>query len=109
MAKTFARVLVLLACLSALPVLIALTGCASERHTQVNAQLLEDSRTAERVREALAAAPGYRFDGTQVTVAQGAVRLTGSVHTDAQRNTAGELANKVVGVKGVENSLAVKE
>ena len=90
MTKTFARVWVLLACLNSVPVLIGLTGCASERHAQPNDQLLEDSRTAERVREALAAAPGYRFDGARVAVAQGVARLTGFVHTDAQRNTAGE-------------------
>jgi osmotically-inducible protein OsmY len=121
------KVLVLITCLSALPLIVGLTGCASERHNQSTGrrvddsrtaergdnqstdQRIEDSRTAERVREALAAGADYKYDGVKVTAADGVVQLSGSVNTSAQKNSAGEVASKVVSVKEVVNNLAVKE
>jgi osmotically-inducible protein OsmY len=44
-----------------------------------------------------------------VLIFNGVVQLDGSVNTNARRNRAGEVASHVVGVKGVENNLAVKE
>jgi osmotically-inducible protein OsmY len=99
----------LITCLSALPLVIGLTGCAGDRYNQSTDPRIEDSRTAERVREALAAGADYKYDGVQVTAFKGVVRLSGFVNTSAQRNGAGEVAGKVVGVKSVENNLTVKE
>jgi hyperosmotically inducible protein len=64
---------------------------------------------AERVREALAATPEYKFDGVKVIACNGVVQLSGFVNTSAQRNSAGEVTSKVVGAKSVENTLTVKE
>ncbi len=72
-------------------------------------QRVEDSRLAERVREALAAGVDYKYDGVKVLVSKGVVQLTGSVNTGAQRNSAGEVARAVTGVKSVENNLTAKE
>ena len=66
-------------------------------------------RTAERVREALAAGADYKYDGVKVIACNGVVQLSGFVNTSAQRNNAGEVTSKVVGVKSVENNLMVKE
>jgi osmotically-inducible protein OsmY len=127
MMKTSVKVLALITCLSALPLTVGLTGCAGDRyhqstaprnednptaergHNQSTDQRIEDNRTAERVREALAAGAEYKFDGVQVTAFKGVVQLSGFVNTSAQRNTAGEVTSKVVGVKSVENNLTVKE
>jgi osmotically-inducible protein OsmY len=105
---------------------VGLTGCAGGRqiqstghrvgdnrtadsdYNQIMDQHVEDSRTAERVREALAATPQYKFDGVQVAASNGVVQLSGFVNTSAQRTRAVEVASKVVGVESVENSLAVK-
>jgi hyperosmotically inducible protein len=95
-------------CLSALPLMVSLTGCAGERYNTTADPRIEDSRTAERVREALAAGPEYKFDGIQVAAGNGVVQLGGFVNTSAQRTRAGEVASKVLGVKSVENNLAVK-
>ena len=89
--------------------MVGLTGCAADRYYQSTDQRVEDSRTAERVREALAAAPQYKFDGVQVAASNGVVQLSGFVNTSAQRNRAGEVASKVVGVKTVENNLTIKD
>ena len=70
---------------------------------------VEDSRTADRVREALAAGADYRYDGVKVIVSNGVVQLSGFVNTSAQRNRAGEVASKVVDVKDVVNNITVKE
>jgi hypothetical protein len=112
--------------LSALSLMVGLTGCARDRgyrstshrvenHPTTSSaydpsldQSIEDRRTAERVREALAAGADYKYDGVKVIACSGVVRLSGFVNTSAQRNRAGEVASKVVGVKSVENSLTVE-
>ena len=123
MAKTSVKALALITCLSTLPLMVGLTGCAGERYThridedrtadrdynQSTDQRIEDSRTAERVREALAAGADYKYDGVKVAASNGVVQLSGFVNTSAQRNSAREVTSKVVGVKSVENNLTVKE
>jgi osmotically-inducible protein OsmY len=109
MTKTSVKVWALITCLGALSVITGLTGCAANRYNQSTNQRVEDSRTAERVREALAAVPEYKFDGVQVAACKGVVQLSGFVNASAQRNRAGKVARKVVGVKDVVNDITVKE
>jgi osmotically-inducible protein OsmY len=127
MKRTSVKAVALIICLSALPLMVGLMGCASDRHNQstghpnfdnrvaetgynqITDQRVEDSRRAELVREALAAAPQYKFDGVQVAASNGVVQLSGFVNTSAQRTRAGEVASKVVGVKSVENNLTIKD
>jgi osmotically-inducible protein OsmY len=127
MRNTSVQSLTLITCLSALPLIVGLMGCASDRHNQstghpnydnrvaepgdnqITDQRVEDSRTAVRVREALAAAPQYKFDGVQVAASNGVVQLSGFVKTSAQSTRAGEVASKVVSVKSVENNLTIKD
>jgi osmotically-inducible protein OsmY len=127
MTITSAKVSVLIACLSGLPLMVGLTGCAGERRNQSAAHRIdvnrpgergynqstepriEDSRTAERVREALAAGADYKYDGVKVIARDGVVQLSGVVNTSAQRNSAGAVAGRVEGVKSIENNLTVKD
>jgi hyperosmotically inducible protein len=121
------RVLALITWLSALPLIACLTGCAGGRHiqsaarpvddnhtaepgyNQISDQRIQDSRTAERVREALAAGADYKYDGVKVIASNGVVQLSGFVNTSAQRNSAGEVTSKIAGVKSVENNLTAKD
>jgi len=83
---------------------------AVEHHSSQRAdQSVEDRRTAERVREALAAAPEYKFDGVQVTAGNGVVQLSGFVNTRTQRSSAEAVTSKVEGVRSVENNLTVRD
>jgi len=125
--KPLIGALAVITCLCALPVVVGLTGCASDRHnprtgqqighnrtaengpSQISDQGIEDSRTAERVREALAAGAEYKHDGVKIIARNGVVQLSGFVNTSAQRDSAGEVTSKVVGVKAVENNLAVRD
>jgi hypothetical protein len=109
MTKTSVMVRALITCLSALPLMVGLTGCAGDRYNQGTGQRMEANRTAERVREALAAGADYKYDGVKVVACNGVVQLSGFVNTSAQRNSAGEITSKVVGVKSVENNLMVKD
>ncbi len=109
MTKTSVKVLALIACLSALPLMVGLTGCTDVRHNQSTDQRIEDSRTAERVREALAAGADYKYDGVKVIASNGVVQLSGLVNTRVQKDAAGAVASKVVGVKDVVNNIKVKE
>ena len=127
MTRISEKVLALIACLSALPLMVGLTGCADDRYhrstghriddnrkveagnNQSTDQHIEDSRMAERVREALAAGGDYKYDGVKVIASNGVAQLSGFVNTRAQRKSAGEVTRKVVGVKNVENNLTVKD
>ena len=127
MTKTSVKVLALITCLSALPLMVGLMGCASDRsnqstgrpvddnrtpepdYNQITDPRIEDNRTAERVREGLAAGTDYKYDGVKVIASNGVVLLSGFVNTSPQRNSAGEVTRKVVGVKSVVNNLTVKD
>src|SRR5882757_2981501 len=91
------KALGLVLCLSALPLMAGLTGCAGDRFHQSTGQRIDDNRTAERVREALSADKQYKYDGVQVVAFKGDVQLSGFVNTKAQKNCAGEVAVKIVG------------
>lgn len=97
------------ACLAALPLVVGLTGCAGDRYNQSTGQRIDDNRTAERVKEALAHDPQYKYDGVNVVAFKGVVQLNGFVNTKAQKSSAGDLAKKVEGVKELENKITVKE
>jgi len=127
MPKRFPEAVALITCLSLLPLMVGVAGCAGEQanpgtshrfeenlpaalgYSQSTARRIEDARTAERVREALAAGSDYRYDGVKVAVSASVVQLNGSVKTGAQKNLAGEIASKVVGVKSIENNLTERD
>jgi osmotically-inducible protein OsmY len=127
MTRTIVRDLALITGLSALTLMVGVTGCAGDRrhqttshriddhrtaergYNQITDQGIEDSRTAVRVREALAAGTDYKYDSIKVVAGNGVVQLSGFVNTIAQKNAAGEVASNIVGVKSVENNLAVKD
>jgi osmotically-inducible protein OsmY len=126
MPKPSAKALDLMACLGASLLMVGPAGCDGDRYQQRTRrepgqeltaprvenqntdQRIEDSRTAERVREALAAGPDYKYGEVQVIAGTGVVQLSGFVSTSAQRNTAAAVASKVVGVTRVENNLQLK-
>ena len=109
MTKTSVNVMALITGLSALLIMVGLTGCASDRHNQSMDHRIDNNRTAERVREALAAGADYKYHGVNVIASNGVVQLSGFVNTSARRTNAGEVTSKVEGVKGVENNLTVKD
>jgi hyperosmotically inducible periplasmic protein len=96
--------------LSAMPLLLGLTGCTTgSRYEQSTGERIDDHGTSSRVRAALADDSQYKYDGVNVETFKGVVQLSGFVNTRDQKNRAGDIARKVKGATDVENNITVKE
>jgi len=103
-------VLALILSLSAMPLLLGLTGCAtSSRSEQSNSQRVDDQATSSRVKAALGDDTQYKYGAVNVETFKGTVQLSGFVNSRDQKNRAGNLAEKVSGVKQVANNITVQE
>jgi hyperosmotically inducible periplasmic protein len=103
------KVLGLILCLGAMPLVTMVTGCAGDRYHQSTGEAIDDSGISMHVRSALSDDPQYKYDGVTVKTFKGTVQLSGFVNTSAQKSRAGTLAKGVEGVKDVENGITVKE
>jgi len=99
----------LIVCVGAFAMAGGVTGCAGNRYTQSTGEHIDDNRTSERVREKLSADTQYKYGGVNVETFKGVVQLSGFVNSRDQKNRAGDLAEKVIGVKTLENNITVKE
>jgi osmotically-inducible protein OsmY len=106
----------LILCLGSLPLLVGVTGCASNRYTQSAAerqsatQRKDDHYTSYRVGAALASDGQYQsLTGVKVRTCKGEVELSGCVNTSALKDRAGDIARRVVCVREVRDSIIVKE
>ena len=85
-------------------------GCAAgSRYERSTGEYIDDKGLNSRVRSALAENPEYKFGDVRVTSFRGTVQLSGFVNTADQKKKAGEIAQTVAGVKGIENNITVKD
>ncbi|MBI5386965.1 MAG: BON domain-containing protein [Verrucomicrobia bacterium] len=104
------KVLALILCVGALPLVCGLTGCSTgSRYRQSTGEYIDDHGLSSAVKKALKADPQFKYDDVNVVTFKGVVQLSGFVNTKDQKNRAGDLAKKVEGVKEVENNITVKE
>ena len=104
------KVLGLVMSLGALPLLLGVTGCTTgSRYNQSTGEYIDDHGTTSRVRSALSDDTEYKYGGVNVETFKGTVQLSGFVNSRDQKNRAGDLAKKVVGVREVVNNITVKE
>ena len=103
------KVLGLVLCLGAMPLVTMVTGCAGDRYHQSTGEAIDDEGISMHVRSALSDDPQYKYDGVSVKTFKGTVQLSGFVNTRDQKNRAGDLARKVKGVGDVENNITVKD
>lgn len=86
------------------------TGCtttvSSDRTAEQNR---EDATITTRVKAALATDPQYKYDGVIVSTFHSSVQLSGFVDSEPQKDRAGELAEKIAGVKRVDNKISLKK
>src|SRR5262245_52829146 len=96
----------------ALPVVTTLTGCDrnhdSVQRERTSGEFVDDKALTAKVKSALHDNPEYKFDDVNVTAFKGTVQLSGFVATSDQKKKAGDIAEKVEGVKRVENNITVK-
>jgi hyperosmotically inducible periplasmic protein len=103
------KVLGLVLCVGAMPLVTMMTGCAGDRYHQSTGEAIDDEGISMHVRSALSDDPQYKYDGVSVKTFKGTVQLSGFVNTRAQKDRAETLAKGVKGVKDVENGITVKE
>jgi hyperosmotically inducible periplasmic protein len=103
------KILRLILCLGALPLLTMVTGCAGDRYHQSTGEAIDDHGTSMRVKSALSDDAEYKYEGVDVKTFKGTVQLSGFVDTHAQKSRAADIAKNVEGVKDVENNISVKE
>jgi hyperosmotically inducible protein len=105
---------VLLACSSLCGCVAAVVGGAAAGGYYVGKDdrsadgIAQDASITADVKARLIAEPGIRSLSINVDTYNGNVSLKGEVKSAAQRDTAGNIARKVKGVKSVRNDLTVK-
>ena len=96
----------------AVPVVTTLTGCDRNRDSvqseRTSGEFVDDKALTAKVKSALHDNAEYKFDDVNVTAFKGTVQLSGFVATSDQKKKAGDIAEKVEGVKHVENNITVK-
>ena len=98
---------IILVGLVALPLTFT-TGCAVTRGQESAGEYVDDKTLTAKVKTELAKDPIVKAMDVNVTTFQREVQLSGYVDTQEQKARAGELAQKVEGVRTVHNDLVVK-
>ena len=84
-----------------------LTGCSGDRYNRSSGEYMDDKSIALRVREALGDHREYKFSDVNVAAYRRVVQLSGFTKSPEQKRKAEEIAEKVNGVKRVENNITV--
>jgi hypothetical protein len=92
--------------LSAAIACAGLAGCATSDRTA--GTRIDDHMTAHRVRSALAGAPVYKYPNVHTEVYNGVVQLSGFAETREQKQTAGDIAARVPGVRQLVNDITIQ-
>jgi hyperosmotically inducible protein len=103
------KVLALILCLGALPLVTMVTGCAGDRYHQSTGEAIDDHGISMRVKSALSNDAEYKYEGVDVQTFKGTTQLSGFVDTHAQKSRAASIAKGIEGVKDVENNITVKD
>jgi len=104
------KVLALVLCVGAMPLVCAVTGCTTgTRDKQSTGEYIDDHTLSSHVKKALGEDQLYKYDDVKVATFKGVVQLSGFVGTKEQKNRAGDLAKHAEGVKEVQNNITVKE
>ena len=88
---------------------VGFSGCAGTRYEQSTGEHIDDNGTTSRVRSVLADDAVYKYPDVKVTTFKGTTQLSGFVNQRTQKDRAGDLSKKVVGVKEVVNNITIKE
>ena len=103
--------LCLVFCLSVTSVafVTSFTGCvAGDPYHRSTGEYIDDKSMVSRVKDALGANAEYKFEGVQVAAFKGKVQLSGFVNSYAQKYAASSIAQKVHGVRDVQDNITVK-
>jgi osmotically-inducible protein OsmY len=99
----------LLTLLLAVPIISSPFAAASPQKTTATVKHSDDDRIYDEVRRKLANDLDVKGAGIDVAVKDGAVTLSGKVHTEHGKDKAEKLTKKTKGVTSVVNNLVVLE
>ena len=106
--KKYISTVCLAICLG-VPVALSVTSCAGNRYQRSTGEYIDDKSLNMRVKSALGDNPEYKFSDVKVDSFKGTVQLSGFVNATEQKKRAEEIAEKVEGVRKVENNITIKE
>ena len=86
----------------------AFLGCAATQKHESTGQYVDDSVITTKVKAEIFDEPTLKSLQINVKTYQGVVQLSGFVDSDQSVKKAGEIADRVEGVKSVKNDLIVK-
>ena len=86
----------------------AFLGCAATQKNESTGQYVDDSVITTKVKAEIFDEPTLKSLQINVKTYQGVVQLSGFVDSDQSVKKAGEIADRVEGVKSVKNDLIVK-
>lgn len=109
MKKTFSKICLVLGLCVPVGSSVVLMGCAGNRYERSTGEYIDDKTLHVRVKSALADNPQFKFGDVNVTSFRGVVQLSGFVNTSEQKKTAEMIAERVHGVRSVENNITVKD
>jgi osmotically-inducible protein OsmY len=94
------------------PIVASLAGCDRNRdrteYERTSGEFVDDKALTGKVKDALKDNTEYKFEEVNVAAFKGTVQLSGFVAASDQKRKAGDIAEKVAGVKKVENNITVK-
>ena len=103
---------VCIACCLAPAMVATFAGCDRNRESvqyeRTSGEFVDDKALTGKVKDALKDNTEYKFEEVNVAAFKGTVQLSGFVTTSDQKRKAGDIAEKVAGVKKVENNITVK-
>ncbi|KAA0091235.1 BON domain-containing protein [Trinickia soli] len=83
-------------------------GCAGSRTHEATGEYVDDSVITTKVKAAILNEPSLKSAEINVETFKGVVQLSGFVRSQADINTAVEVARQVSGVKSVKNAMRLK-
>lgn len=83
-------------------------GCAGSRTHEATGEYLDDSVITTKVKAAMLNEPSLKSAEINVETFKGVVQLSGFVSSQADIDTAVEVAHRVRGVKSVKNAMRLK-
>lgn len=91
--------------LAAVPIATVLAGCAGAGTK--TGEYVDDSTITTKIKTSMATDKDISALAVHVSTDHGAVVLSGTVKSQAEKERAGQIARSVAGVKSVENDLMV--
>lgn len=88
--------------------LVTVAGCASTEKTTGTAEYIDDTVITTKVKAAIFNEPTLKVAEINVETFKGVVQLSGFVNSQADINTAVQVARGVGGVKSVKNDMRLK-